>query len=87
MFASFESRGLYAYDMEGTLIWQKDLSDKGMRNQFGEGSTPALYGNRLVIVWDHLGGSRSLSPSTSGPERRSGGPSATKSTPGPRRSS
>ena len=56
VFASFESRGLYAYDMEGTLIWQKDLGDKGMRNQFGEGSTPALPGNRLVIVWDHLGG-------------------------------
>ena len=56
VFASFESRGLYAYDMNGTLIWQKDLGDKGMRNQFGEGSTPALHGNRLVIVWDHLGG-------------------------------
>ena len=27
-----------------------------MRNQFGEGSTPALYEDRLVIVWDHLGG-------------------------------
>jgi outer membrane protein assembly factor BamB len=27
-----------------------------MRNQFGEGSTPALPGDRLVIVWDHLGG-------------------------------
>ena len=56
VFASFESRGLYAYDMEGTLIWQKNLGDKGMRNQFGEGSTPALHGNRLVIVWDHIGG-------------------------------
>ncbi len=56
VFASFESRGLYAYDMEGTLIWQKDLGDKEMRNQFGEGSTPALHGNRLVIVWDHIGG-------------------------------
>jgi outer membrane protein assembly factor BamB len=27
-----------------------------MRNQFGEGSTPALHGDRLVIVWDHIGG-------------------------------
>jgi outer membrane protein assembly factor BamB len=27
-----------------------------MRNQFGEGSTPVLYGDRLVIVWDHIGG-------------------------------
>jgi len=53
--ASFESRGLYVYDMNGTLVWQKDLGDKRMRSTFGEGSTPALYGNTLVTVWDHQG--------------------------------
>jgi outer membrane protein assembly factor BamB len=52
--ASFESRGLYCYDLNGTLVWQKDLGDKKMRNEFGEGSTPALYGNTLVVVWDHF---------------------------------
>ncbi len=41
--------------MDGRLIWQKDLGRKTMRNEFGEGSTPALYGNRLVVVWDHQG--------------------------------
>lgn len=53
--ASFESRGFYAYDMNGKLVWQTDLGDKTMRNQFGEGSTPALHGNYLVVVWDHQG--------------------------------
>ena len=53
--AFFESFGLYAYDMNGTLVWQKDLGDKRMRNEFGEGTTPALHGNRLVVVWDHQG--------------------------------
>jgi len=53
--ASFESRGYYAYDMNGKLVWQKDLGNKLMRNTFGEGSTPALHGNRLAIVWDHQG--------------------------------
>jgi outer membrane protein assembly factor BamB len=53
--ASFESQGIYAYDMAGTLVWQKDLGDKQMRNEFGEGSTPALHGRFLVIVWDHQG--------------------------------
>jgi outer membrane protein assembly factor BamB len=52
--ASFESRGIYCYDMNGTLVWQKDLGDKRMRNEFGEGSTPALHGNTLVVVWDHF---------------------------------
>jgi outer membrane protein assembly factor BamB len=56
VFAYFESFGLYAYDLDGKLLWEKDLGDKRMRNQFGEGSTPALHGNTLVVVWDHLGG-------------------------------
>ena len=45
--ASFESRGIYCYDMNGTLVWQKDLGDKKMRNEFGEGSTPALARQHL----------------------------------------
>jgi outer membrane protein assembly factor BamB len=53
LIASFESRGLYAYDMNGTLVWQRDLGDKRMRNEFGEGSTPVLSGEYLVHVWDH----------------------------------
>jgi outer membrane protein assembly factor BamB len=53
--ASFESQGLYAYDMNGKLVWEKDLGDKRMRNQFGEGSTPVLHGKYLVVVWDHQG--------------------------------
>jgi len=51
--ASFESRGIYCYDMSGTLVWEKDLGDKRMRNEFGEGSTPVLHGDTLVVVWDH----------------------------------
>jgi outer membrane protein assembly factor BamB len=53
--ASFESRGIYAFDLTGKPIWQKDLGDKTMRNQFGEGSSPALHGDTLVVVWDHQG--------------------------------
>ena len=56
VFAFFESSGLYAYDMDGTLIWQKHLGDKKMFADVGEsGSTPVLYRNRLIVVWDHQG--------------------------------
>ena len=55
VFAFFDSEGLYAYDMDGTPLWEKDLGDKRMRMEFGEGCTPVLSGNRLVIVWDHQG--------------------------------
>ncbi len=41
--------------MKGALVWQKDLGDRRMRNTFGEGSSPALHGNTLVVNWDHQG--------------------------------
>ena len=52
--ASFESRGIYAFDLEGKPLWQQDLGRKSMRSQFGEGSTPVLHGNTLVVVWDQI---------------------------------
>jgi outer membrane protein assembly factor BamB len=55
LIASFESRGIYAYDLAGTKLWEVDLGDKRMRNEFGEGSTPALHKDRVVLVWDHQG--------------------------------
>lgn len=53
--AHFGSRGIYCYDLQGKLVWQKDLGDMTTRNGFGEGSSPALHGNTLVINWDHEG--------------------------------
>jgi outer membrane protein assembly factor BamB len=55
--ASFESRGIFAFDMNGKLVWQKDLGDKRMRNEFGEGTSPALHKDKLFVVWDHQGDS------------------------------
>ena len=58
VYAFFESSGLYAYDMEGNLLWQKHFGEKKMFADVGEsGSTPVLHGNRLVIAWDHQGAS------------------------------
>ena len=55
LIASFESRGIYAYDLAGKKLWDVDLGDKQMRNEFGEGTTPALYKDRIFVVWDHQG--------------------------------
>ena len=55
VYAFFDSFGLYAYDMNGKLLWEKDLGDKKMRQEFGEGQTPVLHGNRIVVQWDHQG--------------------------------
>ena len=51
--AFFGSRGLYCYDMEGRLLWDHDFGDMNIRLGFGEGASPALHGNTLVVNWDH----------------------------------
>jgi len=53
--ASFGSRGVYGLDMKGRVLWSKDLGRMQTRNGFGEGSSPALSGNTVVILWDHEG--------------------------------
>ncbi len=55
LIASFGSFGIYAYDLQGALLWEKDLGDMRTRNSFGEGSSPALHGNTVVVLWDHEG--------------------------------
>ncbi len=52
LYVSFGSRGIYSYDMKGNLRWKKDLGDMRTRNSFGEGASPALFGDTLVINWD-----------------------------------
>jgi outer membrane protein assembly factor BamB len=51
----FGSRGLYCYDLDGNLKWQKDFGLMKTKNGFGEGASPALSGDTLVIYWDHEG--------------------------------
>jgi outer membrane protein assembly factor BamB len=56
VYAFFDSSGLYTYDMDGVLLWQKQISEKRMFADVGEsGSTPVLHDNRLVVVSDHQG--------------------------------
>lgn len=57
VYAFFGSRGLYCFDMQGKLIWEKDLGKMQIKLSFGEGSSPALYGDILVVNWDHEGDS------------------------------
>jgi len=55
VFVSFGSRGLYSLDMSGKLLWETDVGDMQSKHGHGEGSSPALYGNTLIINWDHQG--------------------------------
>jgi outer membrane protein assembly factor BamB len=55
IFAYFGSRGLHCLDMQGNLLWSKDLGKMRTKNSFGEGSSPALAGNLVIVNWDHEG--------------------------------
>lgn len=57
LFASFGSNGLYAYDFAGQLLWSTDFGDMKTRNGFGEGSSPVVVGDLVVVNWDAENGS------------------------------
>lgn len=45
--------GLYAYDMKGRPVWKTPLEAYPVVGGFGTGPSPALAGNRLLIVNDN----------------------------------
>src|SRR5204863_3721847 len=56
--AWFGSRGVYAYDMDGKLVWEKDFNvAQKIRLNFGEGTAPLLAGEKLILNYDHEGDS------------------------------
>ena len=55
VFAFFGSRGIYALDLDGELQWKADLGEMQTKHAHGEGSSPALHGDTVIINWDHEG--------------------------------
>lgn len=57
LFVFFGSRGLYCLDLNGEVKWSKDLGHMQTLHAHGEGSSPVLYGDTLIVCWDHEGDS------------------------------
>lgn len=55
VYAFFGSRGLYAYTLDGRLVWQKAFGPLKMYMTFGEGAWTWLEGDTLLVVLDHEG--------------------------------
>lgn len=56
VYAHFGSRGLFCYSMDGKLEWKReDLGKMDTLNNFGEGSSPTLEGDKILVPWDHKG--------------------------------
>jgi outer membrane protein assembly factor BamB len=57
IWASFGSRGVHCYDIDGNHKWSRDIGKMRVKMMFGEGSSPALADNVVIVVMDHEGDS------------------------------
>jgi outer membrane protein assembly factor BamB len=57
VYAYFGSHGLYCYDMSGKLQWSQSLGKMRIALGFGEGSSPTIYKDTLIVTWDNEDGS------------------------------
>ena len=53
LYCWFGSAGLFCYDLNGKLLWERNLGKVQMGASLGEGTSPALFEDKLVIVRDH----------------------------------
>jgi len=53
LFVSFGSHGVYCFDMQGKKVWGKDLGTMETQMGYGEGSSPALHDDTLIVPFDH----------------------------------
>ena len=57
LIASFGSRGIFCFDLDGNLQWKRELGAMKIKVGFGEGISPVLHGDSVLVNWDHEGGS------------------------------
>ena len=55
LFCWFGSAGLFCYDLNGKKLWVRDLGEAKVGSSLGEGCSPVLYDDKLIIVRDHAG--------------------------------
>lgn len=55
---SFGTRGLHCFTVDGEHVWSSDLCVMYTLRAFGEGASPAIVGDKVVVVADHEGDSK-----------------------------
>ena len=51
--AFFGSQGLFCLDFDGDVLWEKDLGSMHTKHGHGEGCSPVLSGDNVIVNWDH----------------------------------
>jgi outer membrane protein assembly factor BamB len=55
LYILFGSFGLYCLDLDGNVVWSADFGPMQSLHGHGEGSSPVLHGDTLIVNWDHEG--------------------------------
>jgi len=58
VWVNFGSRGLHCLTVDGDCIWSAELTEMLTIRGFGEGSSPAIVGDAVIVVCDHEGDSK-----------------------------
>lgn len=53
VYAYFGMTGVYCYDMNGNLVWEKDLGNYPMQSNWGTSSSPILFNGVLYLQIDN----------------------------------
>lgn len=53
IYALFGNLGVFAYDLDGTLIWSRDIEARSDRWGWGTGSSPTLLDDQLLMLHDN----------------------------------
>ena len=53
LYCWFGSVGLFCFDLDGNQLWESDLGKAHVSASLGEGSSPVVHDDKLVIVRDH----------------------------------
>jgi outer membrane protein assembly factor BamB len=53
LYCWFGSAGMYCYDLDGKLLWERQLGKAYVGASLGEGCSPVVHKGRVVIVRDH----------------------------------
>lgn len=52
LYVSFGSFGIFAFDLDGKQLWQKDLGRMRTRLGWGEAVTPVVHDESVILNWD-----------------------------------
>ena len=55
LYAWFGSVGLFCFDLDGKQLWSRDLGEVETRRSFGEGASPVVHDDRVVLTRDNEG--------------------------------